>query len=90
MLQQASRTVPLVFAQGLDPVGASFVESLARPGGNATGFNQLDYSLAGKWLELLKESRPRSRAWQFSENRAPPGSANGLFSRPSRAPWASS
>src|SRR5215204_1964473 len=47
MLQQASRTVPLVFAQGLDPVGASFVESLARPGGNATGFNQLDYSLAG-------------------------------------------
>ena len=51
-LQQASRTVPIVFAQGLDPVGGSFVESLARPGGNTTGFNQLDYSLAGKWLEL--------------------------------------
>jgi putative ABC transport system substrate-binding protein len=58
-LQQASRTVPLVFAQGIDPVGASFVNSLARPGGNATGFNQLDYSLAGKWLELLKEIAPK-------------------------------
>ena len=42
-----------------DPVGASFVESLARPGGNATGFNQLDYSLGGKWLELLKEIAPK-------------------------------
>ena len=58
-LQQASRTVPLVFAQGIDPVGASFVNSLARPGGNATGFNQLDYSLAGNWLELLKEIAPK-------------------------------
>jgi putative ABC transport system substrate-binding protein len=50
--------VPIVFAQGLDPVGASF-ENLARPGGNATGFNQLDYSLAAKWLELLKEIAPK-------------------------------
>jgi putative ABC transport system substrate-binding protein len=58
-LQQASRTVPIVFAQGLDPVGAGFVESLARPGGNATGFTQFEYSLSGKWLELLKELAPR-------------------------------
>jgi putative tryptophan/tyrosine transport system substrate-binding protein len=58
-LLQASRTVPIVFAQGLDPVGAGFVESLARPGGNATGFTQFEYTLSGKWLELLKEIDPR-------------------------------
>ena len=59
ILLQASRTVPLVFAQGIDPVGASFIDSLARPGGDATSFNQLDYSLAAKWLELLKEIAPK-------------------------------
>jgi putative ABC transport system substrate-binding protein len=58
-LQEASRTVPIVFAQGVDPVGSSQVESLARPGGNTTGFTQIDYSLAGKWLELLKEIAPK-------------------------------
>jgi putative ABC transport system substrate-binding protein len=57
-LLQATRTVPIVFAQGLDPVGAGFVESLARPGGNATGFTQFEYGLAGKWLEILKEVAP--------------------------------
>ena len=57
-LLQATRTVPIVFAQGLDPVGAGFAESLARPGGNATGFTQFEYSLSGKWLELLKEVAP--------------------------------
>jgi len=57
-LLEASRTVPIVFAQGLDPVGAGFVESLARPGGNATGFTQFEYSLSGKWLEMLKEVAP--------------------------------
>ena len=57
-LLEASRTVPVVFAQGLDPVGAGFVESLARPGGNATGFTQFEYSLSGKWLEVLKEVAP--------------------------------
>ena len=51
--------MPLVFAQAIDPVGASFVQSLARPGTNATGFNQLDYSLAAKWLELLREIAPK-------------------------------
>ena len=59
VLLAVHRTVPLVFAQAIDPVGASFVQSLARPGTNATGFNQLDYSLAAKWLELLREIAPK-------------------------------
>jgi putative tryptophan/tyrosine transport system substrate-binding protein len=58
-LLQVSRTVPIVFAQSVDPVGNGYVESLARPGGNATGFTQFEYSLSGKWLELLKELAPR-------------------------------
>jgi putative ABC transport system substrate-binding protein len=58
-LQQATRTVPIVFAQGLDPVGNGFVKSLARPGGNTTGFTQFEYTLSGKWLELLKEVAPQ-------------------------------
>jgi putative ABC transport system substrate-binding protein len=53
-LLQATRTVPIVFAIVIDPVGAGFVTSLARPGGNATGFLMFEYSLSGKWLELLK------------------------------------
>jgi putative tryptophan/tyrosine transport system substrate-binding protein len=57
-LQEVSRTVPIVFAQVIDPVGAGNVVSLARPGGNATGFTQFEYSLSGKWLELLKEVAP--------------------------------
>src|SRR5262245_6844253 len=58
MLQAAS-TTPIVFTQVIDPVGSGFVESMARPGGNVTGFTQFEYSLAGKWLELLKEIAPR-------------------------------
>src|SRR5262245_32468012 len=58
-LQEATRTVPIVFAQVIDPVGAGFVDSLARPGGNATGFTQFEYGMSGKWLELLKEIAPR-------------------------------
>ena len=57
-LLQATRTVPIVFANVVDPVGAGFVASLARPGGNATGFTPFEYSLSGKWLELLKEIAP--------------------------------
>ena len=57
-LQQATRTVPIVFASVVDPVGAGYVTRLARPGGNATGFTAFEYSLSGKWLELLKEMRP--------------------------------
>jgi putative ABC transport system substrate-binding protein len=57
-LLQATRTVPIVFPAVVDPVGAGFVDSLARPGGNATGFMNFEYSLSGKWLELLKEIAP--------------------------------
>ena len=55
---QTTRTVPIVFAIVIDPVGAGFVESLSRPGGNATGFTAFEYSLSGKWPELLKEIAP--------------------------------
>jgi putative ABC transport system substrate-binding protein len=55
---QATRTLPIVFPVAVDPVGAGFVDSLARPGGNATGFISLEYSLSAKWLELLKEIAP--------------------------------
>ena len=54
----ATRTVPIVFTIVPDPVGSGYVESLSRPGGNATGFMQFEYSLAGKWLELLKQMAP--------------------------------
>jgi putative ABC transport system substrate-binding protein len=58
-LQKVTRTVPIVFALVADPVGAGLVESLARPGGNTTGFTPMEYSIAAKWLELLKEIAPR-------------------------------
>jgi putative tryptophan/tyrosine transport system substrate-binding protein len=57
-LLQATRTVPIVFASVPDPVGAGFVDSLSRPGGNATGFTAFEYGLSGKWLELLKQIAP--------------------------------
>ena len=57
-LLQATRTVPIVFTQTPDPVAAGFVASLARPGGNATGFTTSEYGVSGKWLELLKEIAP--------------------------------
>ncbi|MGA7738602.1 MAG: ABC transporter substrate-binding protein [Pseudolabrys sp.] len=57
-LLQATRTVPIVFPLAGDPVGAGFVDSLARPGGNATGFMLYEYGMGGKWLELLKEIAP--------------------------------
>src|SRR5215207_7809916 len=55
---QATRSIPVVFTIVPDPVGAGFVESLSRPGGNATGFVSFDYGIGGKWLELLKEIAP--------------------------------
>ena len=58
-LLEATRTIPIVFAGITDPVAAGYVESLARPGGNATGFIIYEYSIGGKWLELLKEIAPR-------------------------------
>jgi putative ABC transport system substrate-binding protein len=57
-LLQATRAVPIVFTYFADPVGAGFVDSLARPGGNATGFLSAEYSISGKWLGLLKQIAP--------------------------------
>src|SRR5262249_14512898 len=87
LLLQATRTVPIVFTQTSDPVGGGFVDSLARPGGNATGFLAFEYGISAKWLELLKEIAPRvTRAavirgvalasgtgqWGAPQSRAPP------------------
>jgi putative ABC transport system substrate-binding protein len=73
-LLQATRTVPIVFVQVPDPVGAGFVESLARPGSNATGFTNFEYGLSGKWLELLKEIAPRvTRAAVLRDSSEPAG-----------------
>jgi putative tryptophan/tyrosine transport system substrate-binding protein len=58
-LRKVTRTVPIVFANVVDPVGSGFVNSLARPGGNVTGLTPFEYSLSSKWLELLKETVPR-------------------------------
>ena len=57
-LQQATRTIPIVFVNASDPVGAGFVQSMARPGGNITGFLNFEYSMSGKWAELLKQIAP--------------------------------
>jgi ABC-type uncharacterized transport system substrate-binding protein len=57
-LRKATRTIPIVFVLVADPVGAGFVESLAKPGGNATGFTPFEYTIGAKWLELLKEIAP--------------------------------
>ena len=58
MLRQQTSTIPIVFVLVVDPVGQGFVQSLARPGGNITGFSQYDATLMGKWLQLLKEVAP--------------------------------
>jgi putative ABC transport system substrate-binding protein len=58
VLQEATRTVPIVFVSTIDPVGAGLVDSLAQPGGSTTGFVAFEYAIAGKWLELLKEIAP--------------------------------
>ena len=71
---QVTRTIPIVFVNVIDPVGAGFVESLSRPGGNATGFTQFEYSTSGKWLELLKEIVPRvTRAAVLRDPTSPSG-----------------
>ena len=57
-LQQATRTIPIVFVNAPDPVGAGFVQSMAQPGGNITGFSNFEYSMSGKWAELLKQIAP--------------------------------
>jgi putative ABC transport system substrate-binding protein len=74
-LQQASRTVPIVFVMTIDPVGSGFVASLARPASNATGFTAWEFSLGGKWLELLKKIAPAvTRVAVFRDPAVPAGS----------------
>jgi putative ABC transport system substrate-binding protein len=73
-LLKATRTIPIVFAIVPDPVGSGFVDSLSRPGGNATGFMQFEYNLSGKWLELLKEIAPgMARVAVLWDPTIPPG-----------------
>jgi putative ABC transport system substrate-binding protein len=74
-LLRQTRTIPIVFTGVSDPVGERFVESLARPGGNATGFTNVEFSLTGKWLELLKEIAPSVKrvAFIFNPELAPGG-----------------
>jgi putative ABC transport system substrate-binding protein len=73
-LLQATRNLPIVFVAVVDPVGAGFVESLSRPGGNATGFIQFEYNLSGKWLQLLKEIAPSvARAAVLRDAASPSG-----------------
>src|SRR3974377_1591567 len=74
-LQQATRTIPIVFVNVPDPVGAGFVQSMAHPGGNITGFLNFEYSMSGKWAELLKQIAPNvTRALVFRD----PTSAAGI------------
>src|SRR5215468_3999414 len=73
-LQQATRALPIVFANVLDPVGAGYVDSLAHPGGNTTGFMTIEYGQSGKWLELLKQIAPHvTRAGIFRSLSTPAG-----------------
>ena len=75
-LQRVTRSVPIVFVEVSDPVGAGFVDTLARPGGNTTGFMLFEYSLSGKWLELLKQIAPRvTRAAVLRDSANPAGIA---------------
>jgi putative ABC transport system substrate-binding protein len=81
-VQQATRTVPIVFGGVIDPVGAGLVNSLARPGGNTTGFTAFEYAIGAKWLELLKEIAPNvTRAVVL---RDPPLPVASVSSPPSR------
>jgi putative tryptophan/tyrosine transport system substrate-binding protein len=73
-LQQVTRTVPIVFVEVIDPVGAGFVMGLARPGGNTTGFSLFEFGIAGKWLELLKQITPHmTRAVVIRDPSSPGG-----------------
>ena len=75
-LQRVTRTLPIVFVTVTDPVGAGFVDSLAQPGGNTTGFILFEYSLSGKWLELLKQIAPSvTRVAVFRDPANPPGAS---------------
>ena len=82
---KATHSVPVVFLGIVDPVGAGFVDSLARPGGNATGFVSFEYGLSAKWLELLKEIAPKvTRVAVIRDPNIPLGLASSLPFKPQR------
>jgi putative tryptophan/tyrosine transport system substrate-binding protein len=83
-LQRITRTIPIVFVQVIDPVSAGFVASLARPGGNATGFTTIEYGFSGKWLEVLKEVAPHTERRSFAILPVPPRWARWVPSNPWR------
>jgi putative tryptophan/tyrosine transport system substrate-binding protein len=85
-LQQATRTIPIVFATVVDPVGGGYVESLARPGGNTTGFAESEYGVSGKWLELLKEIAPNVKRAAVIRNPNVPGGFGQLKALQGMAP----
>jgi putative ABC transport system substrate-binding protein len=84
-LLQQTRTIPIIFANVSDPVGSGFVASLPRPGGNVTGFINIEASLAGKWLELLKEIAPRVASVAFLFNPATAPDSGSYFLGPFKA-----
>jgi len=87
---QVTRTVPVVFVQVADPVGGGFVERLARPGGNATGFTNFEYGMSGKWLELLKEIAPSIQRVAVLRNlntASGPGQFGAIQRWPHRSGW---
>jgi putative ABC transport system substrate-binding protein len=85
-LQQASRTVPIVFVEAIDPVGGGVVETLSRPGGNATGFASYEFSIGGKWLELLKEIAPSVTRVAVIRDATVPAGAGGFAAIQTVAP----
>jgi putative ABC transport system substrate-binding protein len=84
--QQASRTVPIVFVTTIDPVGGGWVESLSRPGTNATGFASFEFSMSGKWLELLKEIAPGVKRVAVIRDPLVPAGSGGLAAIQTVAP----
>jgi putative tryptophan/tyrosine transport system substrate-binding protein len=85
-LQQASRNVPIVFVTTIDPVGGGWVDSLARPGTNATGFASYEFSMGGKWLELLKEIAPGIKRVAVVRDPSVPAGSGGLAAIQTVAP----
>jgi putative tryptophan/tyrosine transport system substrate-binding protein len=85
-LQQSSRTLPIVFLTTIDPVGGGWVESLARPGTNATGFTNHEFSIGGKWLELLKEIAPDVRRVAVIRDASVPAGSGGFAAIQTVAP----
>ena len=85
-MMDATRTVPIVFINVTDPVGAGYVASLARPGGNITGFTQFEYGMSGKWLELLKQVAPNLKRVAVLRDPATPTGIAQLSSIHSAAP----